>query len=120
MVDPASAYPILAAGSERARPEYAELIALRIGEHNPRLLALSHVCSRRAQRKQPFDLNVSVVWPEVEVQAILDHLRLRDGDEEESRQTIRRGSNLELVGVVVDDDPAERLPPPSPEAARIP
>lgn len=54
------------------------------------------------------------------MQPILDRLRLRDGDEEESRQTIRRGSNLELIGVVVDDDPVERLPPPPSEAARIP
>ncbi len=109
------------AGSARARSEYTELIALGIGEHDPRRpLALSDVRSRGAERKQPFDLNVSVVWPEVEVQPILDRLRLRDGDEEESRQTIRSGSNLELVGVVVEDYPAERLPPPPPEAARVP
>ena len=107
-------------GSARARSEYTELIAFGIGEHNPRPLALSDVRSRGAERKQPFDLNVSVVWPEVEVQPILDRLRLRDGEEEESRQTIRSGSNLELVGVVVDDYPAERLPPPPPEAARVP
>lgn len=44
----------------------------------------------------------------------------RDGDEEESRQTIRSGSNLELVGVVADDYSAERRLPPHPEAARIP
>jgi hypothetical protein len=108
------------AGSERARSKYTELIALGIGEHNPRPLALSDVRSRGAERKQPLDLNVSVVWPEVEVQPILNRLRLREGDEEESRQTIRSGSNLELVGVVADDYPAERLLPPPPEAARIP
>ena len=102
-----------------ARSEYAELVSLRVGENNPRLLALPDVRSRGAKRNQPFDLNVSVVWPEVEVQPILDRLRLRDGDEEESRQTIHSGSNLELVGVVVDDHPAERFPPPPPEAARI-
>ena len=108
------------AGSERTRSEHTELVALRIGEHDPRLLALSDVRSRRAERKQPLDLDVSVVWPEVEVQPILDRLRLRDLDEEESRQAIRSGSNLELVGIVVDDHPAERLPPPPPEAARMP
>src|SRR5207248_10608510 len=63
--------------SERVRPEHAELIALRIGEHDPRLLTLSHVRSRRAECKQPLDLGVSVIWPEVEGQAILDRLRLR-------------------------------------------
>ena len=105
--------------SSRARSEHAELISLGIGEHDPRPLALSDVGRRGAKRKQPFDLNVSVVWPEVEVQPILDRLRLGDGDEEESRQTIRSGSNLELVGVVVDDYPTERIPPPPPEAVRI-
>src|SRR3954465_7515420 len=54
-------------GSKRAGSEHAELIGLRIGEHDPRLLALSHVRSRRAECKQALDLGVSVVWPEVEV-----------------------------------------------------
>src|SRR4051812_49254615 len=111
--------PYCHAGSKRARSEHAELIALRIGEHDPRMVALSQVRPRRAECKQPLDFDVSVVWPEVEVQAILDRLRLRDGGEEEPRQTIRGGSNLELVGVVADDDPTERLPPPPSEAARI-
>jgi hypothetical protein len=58
---------------------------------------LSHVCSCRAQRKQPFDLNVSVVWPEVECKRFLVIFDSWTGTKE-SRQTIRRGSNLELVG----------------------
>src|SRR5437660_3618787 len=108
------------AGSARARSEDAELIALGIGQHNPRLLALSHVRSRGPERKQPFDLNVPVLWPEVEVQPILRRLQLRNGHEEESRKTISRGSNLELVGVGVDNHPAQRVPPPTAEGAWVP
>jgi hypothetical protein len=33
---------------------------------------------RGTERKQPLDLAVSVVWPEVEVPSVLDGLRLRD------------------------------------------
>jgi len=33
---------------------------------------------------------------------------------------MRSGSNFELVGVVADDYPAERLLPPPPEASRMP
>lgn len=116
--------PIMAAGartagSERARSEDAELIALRIVQHNPGLLALPDVRSRGPQRKQPFDLNVSVVWPEVEVQPILHRLRLRDRDEEEPRQTIRSRSDLELVWVIVDNHPAQRVTPPPAEGAWV-
>jgi hypothetical protein len=107
------------AGSERARSEDTELIALGIGQHNPRLLALPDVRSRGPQRKQPFDLNVSVVWPEVEVQPILHRLRVRDRDEEEPGQTISSRSDLELVWVVIDNHPAQRLPPPTAEGAWV-
>ena len=63
-------------GSERARSEYAELVALRVPKNDPGLLALSHVRSCGSQREQSLDLGVSVVWSEVEVQAILRRLRL--------------------------------------------
>ena len=49
------------AGSERARSEYAELVALRVRKNNPGLLALSYVRSRGSQREQSIDLGVSVV-----------------------------------------------------------
>ncbi len=64
------------AGSERARPEYTELVALRVRKNNPGLLALSYVRSRGSQREESLDLRVSVVRSEVKVQAILRRLRL--------------------------------------------
>jgi len=80
---------------------------------------LSHVRSRGSQREQSLDLGVSVVRSEVEVQAILRRLRLRDRHEKESRKPIRGGSDLKLVGVVVHDNPAERFSPPASEGARV-
>jgi hypothetical protein len=80
---------------------------------------LSNFRSRSAERTQPFDFRVSIVWPETEVQPILDRLPLRDRHEQESRQTIWSGPNLELIGVVVDDDPPERLAPPVAERAGV-
>lgn len=80
---------------------------------------MSDVRSRRAQPEQSLDLGVSVVRSEVEVQAILRRLRLRDRHEEESRKPIRGGSDLELLGVVVHDNPAERVSPPESEGTRV-
>jgi hypothetical protein len=60
------------------------------------------------QPKESLDLGVSVVWPEVEVQPILHRLLFRDGNEQEPRRTICGGSDLELIGVVIDDNPAEK------------
>jgi excisionase family DNA binding protein len=104
---------------ERARSEYAELVALRIPKNDPGLLALSYVRSRGSKREQSVDLGVSVVRSEVEVQAILRRLRLRDRDEKESRKPIRGGSDLELVGVVVHDNPAECVSPPESEGTWV-
>jgi hypothetical protein len=80
---------------------------------------LPDVRSGGTQPKEPLHLGVSVVWPEVEVQPILDRLLL-DTHEQEPRKTICSGSDLELIGVVVDDNPAERLSPPVAERARVP
>jgi hypothetical protein len=45
---------------------------------------------------------------------------LGDTHGQEPRKTICSGSDLELIGVVVDDNPAERLSPPVAERARVP
>lgn len=75
--------------SERARSEYAELVALRVRKNDPGLLALSYVGSRGPHREQSLDLGVSVVRSKVVVQAILRRLRLRDRHEQQSRKPIR-------------------------------
>ncbi len=107
------------AGSEHSRSEYAELISLRVLEHSPRLLALSNVRSCGSEREQSVNLGVSVVWAKVEVQSILGGLLLRDWHEQESRETIRSRSDLELFRIVVDNDPTERLSPPTPKCAGV-
>jgi hypothetical protein len=106
-------------GSERARSEHAEFIALRVPKHNPGLLALTYVRWGGSQRQQSLDLGVPVVRPKVEVQPILDRLRLWDRDEQEPRNTVRSRSDLEFVRILVDDDPTERLSPPAPKPARV-
>jgi hypothetical protein len=83
------------------------------------LLALSYVHSCGSQRERSLDLGVSVVRSEVEVEAILRRLRLRDRHEKEPRKPIRGGSDLELVGILAHDNPAERVSPPKPEGTRV-
>jgi hypothetical protein len=102
-----------------ARFEHAELVSLGVGEHNPRLLALPDVHSGGTQPTESLYFGVSVVWPEVEVQPILDRLLRGDTHEQEPRKTISSWSDLELLGVVVDDNPAERLSPPVAERAWV-
>lgn len=80
---------------------------------------MSYVRSRGSQREQSLDLGVSIVRSEVQVQAILRRLRLRDRHEKESRKPVRCGSDLELVGVVVHDNSAERVSPPQSEGTRV-
>jgi len=41
------------------------------------------------------------------------------GTGEQSGAAIWPGSSLELIGLVVDDNPAERLSPPIPQGARV-
>jgi hypothetical protein len=97
----------------------AELVSLRISEHDPRLLALSDVDSRGPQREQTIDLAILIHGAEVKVKTILDHLRLRHPNEEESGKLLRRWPNLTHVGSFVNDDPLERPLPPASQHRRI-
>jgi hypothetical protein len=107
------------AGSECARSEYAELVALRVAKNNPGLVALSYIRSRGSQREQSLDLGVSVVRSKVEMQPILRRLRLRHRYKKKSRKPIGGRSDLELRWVVVHDNPAERVSPPASEGTRV-
>jgi hypothetical protein len=62
-------------------------------------------------------LRVSVVWSEVEAKSVLGGIRFWDRHEQEAGKAILGGMYLKLVGVVVDDYPAERFSPPLPERA---
>jgi len=53
------------------RLENAELVALWIGEHDPRLLALANICPLGAHGHEALELSGLAVWAEVEVQTIL-------------------------------------------------
>ena len=80
---------------------------------------MPNVRSRGSEREQSVDLGISVVWAKVEVQPILGGLLLWNRHEQESRETIRSRSDLELIRIVVDDNPIERRSPPSPEGAGV-
>jgi hypothetical protein len=101
------------------RGQHAELVALRVGEYNPGLLALSDVDPLRAEADEALDLRVTVMWAEVKVQSVLHYLPLRDSDEQQPRAPIGRRTDLELLGIVVHDHPAERVQPPAAEGSGI-
>jgi hypothetical protein len=100
-------------------PEDAELVALWIGQHHPRDIALANVNVGCAECDESLDFGVLILGAEVEMNTILDLLGVVDRLEHESRQPIGSRSNLELVRIVVDDDPSERLEPPQTERHRV-
>ena len=63
-------------------------------------------------REQSFDLRVAVVGNEVEMQAVLDRLALGDRQEDEPGKPFVVGRDHDLVVVLEEDLPAERLGPP--------
>src|SRR5689334_24291761 len=65
--------------------EDAELVALRVGKHHPRLLALTDVDMLGAQTDHAVDLGLLIVGSKVEVNAILDHLVVGHRDEQPVR-----------------------------------
>ena len=103
----------------RSLAQDAELVAFRVCQHNPGLISLSDINTLRAMRNQPSHLGGLVIRSEVEMQSALSALALIKPHEIESRQPIRLGADLELVGGGVDDDPAKRVGPPLPQGRRI-
>lgn len=99
-------------GRLRAIAEYAELIAFWISEHDPRCVALADVHACRSERDEAFDLGILVIRSEVEMQPVLVLLDLGHRLKKHPRQLIDVRADLELLRVVVDDDPVERLKPP--------
>ena len=99
------------------RPEYAELVAFGVGEYNPRLFTLTDVCSCRAERGA---VDLACSRSSVGSRGAADSWWtsfVLGRHEQEARKAICNGTDLELVGVVVDDHPAKRLAPPAPEGA---
>src|SRR6185295_1186841 len=61
--------------------EDAEFVAFRVGKHHPGLLALTDVDVPSAQVDQAAHFGLLVVWPEVEMNAVLDDLVVGHLDE---------------------------------------
>ncbi|ABK69872.1 hypothetical protein MSMEG_5115 [Mycolicibacterium smegmatis MC2 155] len=89
-------------GRLRLGCQYAELVALRVGEYHPTLLALPDVDVARAQADQPVDLGLLVVGGEVDVEAVLDGLAVGHREEQPDGALSRRWRQHDVpVGVGV-------------------
>jgi hypothetical protein len=99
--------------------EHAKLIPLRVGEHDPWLLALSDVNSSSAQGKQTVDLLILILRAKVEVEPILARLPIKNPDKQKPRKPVRRRTDLEYLDRLVDDHPPQRPSPPASQRHRI-
>lgn len=103
-----------------SRGEHAEFVAFGIGEDDPRFrVGLTHVDTARSEREEASHLGGLIIGAEIEVQSILHGLRLRIDAEEKSGQLIRGLPDLDLVLVLIDDDPVKCLGPPPSKTQRI-
>src|SRR6059058_2634369 len=103
-----------------AGAEHAELVALRIGEHHPgRVRRLPDVDPDRPERLQPLHLPVTVVGGEIDVEAVLDRLRLGHRHEDQCRVGVVVLRHDDLVGLLEHDLPVEHLGPPLGEPFRL-
>ena len=105
-------------GSVRAA-EDAELVAFRVGEHDPRHVTLADVDSGGAVLEQPGDLGGLIVGAEVEMQSVLGRLVTGGAEEQDPGHLVGCGTDLEDGWIVVDDDPAECVSPPAPERSGV-
>jgi hypothetical protein len=103
------------AGSTSSRSENAEFVALRIGQNDRSLVALSDVGIRRAKVDQASHFSFLVVRTEIEMEPVLGGLRLRYSSEQQTGDLDGRRSDLEILRIVVHNDPAQRRRPPSPQ-----
>jgi DNA-binding transcriptional MerR regulator len=81
---------------------------------------LTYVRVPSTESQEARDLGLLVVRPEVHVEPVLATLfRLYDRFEDQSRQPIRRGPDLELFSGVIQHDPSECLRPPPTQHHRV-
>lgn len=100
-------------------PEDAELVALRIGHHDPRRVTLPDVDPGSAELKQPRYLDQLIIGPEIQMQPVLAALVVRDTDEAETR--IRAAGRRDRDHVVVTEHHfvPERLEPELGQPVRV-
>src|SRR5690625_1693205 len=94
--------------------QQAELVALRIGEDHPADLGtLAHVHPARPEIQEPLQLVLGAgpIGPQVEVQAILDALALRDLEHVDARPAPVTGRDADAVRVGLDHLPAQHCAP---------
>src|SRR5262249_33397032 len=91
---------------------HAELVAARGGEHDPLHLALADVDPPRAPPDQPLDLGLlaAVARAEIEVEAVLDRLRIVAPDQED-RGRGRMAGYGDTGVIAIGDAVAERGAP---------
>lgn len=99
--------------------EYAELVVLRIGEHDPPHLALADVGVAGAEREQTFDLGVLVVGIQVDVQTILLELRVVDRNKADPGIGVITFRNQHLLLILVEHAVPEDFGPEAGERARV-
>jgi hypothetical protein len=99
------------------RAEHAELVVLRVGQHDPRHVGgLSDRRPRRAESDQALDLGVLVLEAQVEMEPVLSGGRVRHAQEQQVRydavlSAARRRLQDDLLAGVMGAAPAEgRLP----------
>ena len=100
-------------------PQDAELVSLRVSQHNPRDVALPDIYARGAEVEQSPDLEGLIRRTKVQVQAILVHAFIRHRDEENPGRYVSGRTDLELGVLIARDDPIQRLGPPLPECTGI-
>lgn len=99
--------------------EDAELVAFRVCQDDPRLVALTDVNALCTLGDETSHLGGLVVRPEVEVQAALGLPALVEPDELQPWQEIDLRTDLALIRSGADDDPSKSVGPPLPEGDRV-
>ncbi len=99
--------------------QHAELIALWIGKHHPRLLALADVDRTGAERQEAGHRFVLVIRSEIWMKSILRHLGVTNGLKQQPRKAVNSWTDLKLLARVIDHNPVQRVRPPLPETGRV-
>jgi len=68
--------------------EYAELVAFGIRKDDPWLLTLTYVNTRSSEGEHPLHLTILIIGPKIQMEPVLRSLRLRNGDKEQSRESV--------------------------------
>jgi hypothetical protein len=104
--------------------ENAELVSFRIGEHDPADVALPDIRPSRAEGEDALDIRLLILRAEVEVEAILDDLVIRNLPEKDVRRDVDLAAPLGwlddvLLVALKGDAPSQNLRPEASEALAV-